>query len=80
MATAKEYGAAVIYRDDGTTERYGSGLFNRRSLTVTRQGIINAIMSGIGSRVVGSALPSRRMAGPETRRRVRNPWARSSAG
>ncbi|MFF5978741.1 hypothetical protein ACFY78_07775 [Streptomyces olindensis] len=47
-ATAKKYGAATVYWDNGTTERYGFGLFNRRSLTVTQQGIINAIMSGVG--------------------------------
>jgi endoglucanase len=46
-ATAKKYGAAPVYWDNGTTDRYGFGLFNRRSLTVTQQGIINAIMSGV---------------------------------
>ncbi|MEX3106310.1 MULTISPECIES: glycoside hydrolase family 5 protein [unclassified Streptomyces] len=46
VATAKKYGAATIYWDNGATDRYGFGLFNRRSLTVTQQGIINAIMNG----------------------------------
>jgi endoglucanase len=57
-ATAKKYGAATVYWDNGTTDRYGFGLFNRRSLTVTQQGIINAIMSGVGSRAAGQSLPS----------------------
>ncbi|MDX3386979.1 glycoside hydrolase family 5 protein [Streptomyces niveiscabiei] len=56
VATAKKYGAATIYWDNGATDRYGFGLFNRRSLTVTQQGIINAIMNGVtGS---GSGLAS----------------------
>jgi endoglucanase len=45
-ATAKKYGAASVYWDNGSTGRYGFGLFDRRSLTVTQQGIINGIMSG----------------------------------
>jgi endoglucanase len=57
-ATAKKYGAATVYWDNGTTDRYGFGLFNRRSLTVTQQGIINAIMTGVSGRVAGSGLPS----------------------
>ncbi|MET9685594.1 glycoside hydrolase family 5 protein [Streptomyces coeruleorubidus] len=58
VATAKKYGAATVYWDNGATDRYGFGLFNRRSLTVTQQGIINAIMTGISSSVAGSGLPS----------------------
>ncbi|MFE7764120.1 glycoside hydrolase family 5 protein [Streptomyces sp. NPDC057438] len=57
-ATAKKYGAATVYWDNGATDRYGFGLFNRRSLTVTQQGIINAIMTGVGGSVAGSGLPS----------------------
>ncbi|MFD5337514.1 glycoside hydrolase family 5 protein [Streptomyces hawaiiensis] len=57
-ATAKKYGAATVYWDNGGTERYGFGLFNRRSLTVTQQGIINAIMSGVGGRAAAPGLPS----------------------
>ncbi|MFF7644866.1 cellulase family glycosylhydrolase [Streptomyces canus] len=57
-ATAKKYGAASIYWDNGATGRYGFGLFDRRSLAVTQQGIINGIMSGVNSSVVGSALPA----------------------
>ncbi|MFD8496685.1 glycoside hydrolase family 5 protein [Amycolatopsis sp. NPDC059657] len=49
-ATAKKYGATTVYWDNGETGRYGFGLFNRRTLAVTQQGIINAIMSGVGAR------------------------------
>ncbi|MDX3230302.1 glycoside hydrolase family 5 protein [Streptomyces sp. ME19-01-6] len=57
-ATAKKYGAASVYWDNGATGRYGFGLFDRRSLTVTQQGIINGIMSGVDGSVAGSALPA----------------------
>ncbi|MFJ8591642.1 glycoside hydrolase family 5 protein [Streptomyces sp. NPDC093598] len=57
-ATAKKYGAATIYWDNGATDRYGFGLFNRRSLAVTQQGIINAIMSGVSGGVAVKGLPS----------------------
>ncbi|MFI1509858.1 glycoside hydrolase family 5 protein [Streptomyces sp. NPDC020597] len=57
-AAAKKYGAAGIYWDNGATGRYGFGLFDRRSLTVTQQGIINGIMSGVNGSVAGSALPA----------------------
>jgi endoglucanase len=57
-ATAKKYGAATVYWDNGATDRYGFGLFNRRSLTVTQQGIINAIMTGVSGSVAGAGLPS----------------------
>ncbi|MDQ0681887.1 endoglucanase [Streptomyces achromogenes] len=57
-ATAKKYGAATVYWDNGATGRYGFGLFDRRSLTVTQQGIINAIMTGVSGSVAGSGLPS----------------------
>jgi hypothetical protein len=32
---------------DGSTGQYGFGLFDRRTLSVTQQGIINAIMSAV---------------------------------
>jgi endoglucanase len=48
VATAKKYGAAAVYWDDGGNGRYGFGLFDRRSDTVTHQSIIDAIMSGVG--------------------------------
>ncbi|MDX2675065.1 glycoside hydrolase family 5 protein [Streptomyces sp. NY05-11A] len=58
VATAKKYGAATIYWDNGATDRYGFGLFDRRSLTVTQPGIINAIMNGVSGSVAGSGLAS----------------------
>ncbi|MBB5889878.1 glycoside hydrolase family 5 protein [Kutzneria kofuensis] len=50
VATAKKYGAATVYWDNGANGQYGFGLFDRRSSTVTHQGIIDAIMSGVGSK------------------------------
>jgi len=47
-ATAKKYGAAPVYWDNGTNGQYGFGLFDRRSYAVTQQGIINAIMNAVG--------------------------------
>ncbi len=49
VASAKKYGAATAYWDNGYNGQYGFGLFNRSSVTVTQQGIIDAIMSAIGS-------------------------------
>ncbi|WP_220448271.1 cellulase family glycosylhydrolase [Nonomuraea diastatica] len=48
VATAKKYGAATIYWDNGFNGQYGFGLFNRNANTVTQSGIIGAIMSAIG--------------------------------
>lgn len=48
VATAKKYGEATAYWDNGTNGQYGFGLFNRSSATVTQQGIIDAIMSAVG--------------------------------
>jgi endoglucanase len=48
VATAKKYGASTIYWDNGVNGQYGFGLFNRSANSVTQQGIINAIMSGLG--------------------------------
>jgi endoglucanase len=45
-ATAKKYGAAAVYWDNGYTGQYGFGMIDRRTLAVTQQGMINAIMSG----------------------------------
>jgi endoglucanase len=45
VATAKKYGAATAYWDNGWNGQHGFGLFNRSSVTVTQQGIIDAIMS-----------------------------------
>jgi endoglucanase len=49
VATAKKYGAATVYWDNGGTGQYGFGLFDRRTYAVTQQGIVNAIMSGLTS-------------------------------
>lgn len=49
VATAKKYGAATVYWDNGHTGQYGFGLIDRGSRAVTQQGLINAIMSGLGS-------------------------------
>jgi endoglucanase len=48
VATAKKYGAATAYWDNGWNGQHGFGLFNRSTNTVTQQGIIDAIMSGVG--------------------------------
>ncbi|MCH7232315.1 glycoside hydrolase family 5 protein, partial [Glycomyces sp. L485] len=47
VATAKQYGAATIYWDNGVNGQYGFGLFDRTSYAVTQPGIVNAIMSGL---------------------------------
>jgi endoglucanase len=47
-ATAKKYGEATVYWDNGATGQYGFGLFDRNTHAVTQQGIIDAIMSGVG--------------------------------
>lgn len=47
-ATAKKYGAATVYWDNGANGQYGFGLFNRTSYAVTQQGIVDAIRSGTG--------------------------------
>nr|MDT0659688.1 cellulase family glycosylhydrolase [Micromonospora sp. DSM 115978] len=49
VAAAKRYGAATAYWDNGWNGQHGFGLFNRSSVTVTQQGIIDAIMSAVGS-------------------------------
>ncbi|WP_211341523.1 cellulase family glycosylhydrolase [Myceligenerans xiligouense] len=48
VATAKEYGAATIYWDNGVNGQYGFGLFDRTSYEVTKPGIVDAIMSALG--------------------------------
>ncbi|GAA3923771.1 cellulase family glycosylhydrolase [Actinoplanes auranticolor] len=48
VATAKKYGAATAYWDNGWNGQHGFGLFDRSSTTVTQQGIIDAIMSAVG--------------------------------
>ncbi len=50
VSTAKKYGAATVYWDNGNNGQYGLGLFDRRSTTVTHQGIIDAILGGLAGR------------------------------
>lgn len=45
VATAKKYGAATAYWDNGWNGLHGLALFDRSSATVTQQGIIDAIMA-----------------------------------
>lgn len=46
-ATSKKYGAAPIYWDNGWNGQYGFGMFDRQTLAVTQQGMINAMLSGV---------------------------------
>ncbi|WP_255570178.1 cellulase family glycosylhydrolase [Cohnella sp. CFH 77786] len=46
--TAKKYGSVPVYWDNGHNGQYGFALFNRSTYAVTQQGIIDAIMSGMG--------------------------------
>ncbi|MBG0566595.1 cellulase family glycosylhydrolase [Actinoplanes aureus] len=55
VATAKKYGAATAYWDNGYNGQHGFGLFNRSSVTVTQQGIIDAIMSAVGGSLPSSS-------------------------
>ncbi|WP_270169845.1 cellulase family glycosylhydrolase [Paenibacillus sp. SYP-B4298] len=47
-ATSKKYGSVPVYWDNGYNGQFGFGLFDRYTNTITQQGIINAIMSGMG--------------------------------
>lgn len=58
VATAKKYGAATAYWDNGWNGQHGFGLFDRSSGTVTQQGIIDAIMSGVGGTPPSTPPPS----------------------
>lgn len=48
-STAKQYGCVPVYWDNGYNGQYGFGLFNRSNATITQQGVIDAIMSGMGT-------------------------------
>ncbi|AGZ40766.1 putative glycosyl hydrolase [Actinoplanes friuliensis DSM 7358] len=48
VATAKKYGAATAYWDNGWNGQHGFALFDRSTGAVTQPGIINAIMSAVG--------------------------------
>ncbi|HYH02447.1 MAG TPA: cellulase family glycosylhydrolase, partial [Bacillota bacterium] len=54
----KQYGAVPVYWDNGYNGAYGFGLFNRSNNTITQQGIIDAIMSGMGTTVSPSPTPT----------------------
>ncbi|MEU4240888.1 cellulase family glycosylhydrolase [Actinoplanes sp. NPDC026619] len=49
VATAKKYGAATAYWDNGYNGQHGFGLFDRTTNTVTQQSIISAIITAAGS-------------------------------
>lgn len=46
---AKKYSSVPIYWDNGHNGQYGFGLFNRSTYAITQQGIIDAIMSAMGT-------------------------------
>jgi aryl-phospho-beta-D-glucosidase BglC (GH1 family) len=48
-STAKQYGCVPVYWDNGYNGQYGFGLFNRSNCTITQQGIIDDIMSSMGT-------------------------------
>jgi endoglucanase len=48
-STTKKYGGMTMYWDNGYNGSGGFGLFDRNSCSVTQQGIIDAIFSGIKS-------------------------------
>jgi endoglucanase len=48
VTTAKKYGAATAYWDNGWNGLHGFGLFDRSSGAVTQQGILSAIISAAG--------------------------------
>ncbi|MFC7359728.1 glycoside hydrolase family 5 protein [Nocardioides astragali] len=48
-ATAKKYGAATFIWDNGVNGRYGFGLFDRHTRSVTQQEIVDDIRYGAGS-------------------------------
>lgn len=47
--TARKYGSVPIIWDNGVNGQYGFGLFNRSTNAITQQGIIDAIMSVMGT-------------------------------
>ncbi|GAA2616220.1 cellulase family glycosylhydrolase [Paractinoplanes durhamensis] len=48
VATAKKYGAATAYWDNGYNGQHGFGLFNRSTNAVTQQSLITAIITAAG--------------------------------
>ncbi|MCY1143655.1 cellulase family glycosylhydrolase [Actinoplanes sp. Pm04-4] len=57
VSTAKKYGAATAYWDNGYNGAYGFGLFNRSTATVTQQGIIDAIITAAGGTTPPTTTP-----------------------
>ena len=66
VATAKKYGAATAYWDNGYNGQYGFGLFNRSSVTVTQQSIITAIINAAGGSQPTTAPTTPRTTAPTT--------------
>ncbi len=54
----KQYGAVPVYWDNGWNGQHGFGLFDRNSYAVTQQGIIDAIMSGMGTVITPTSTPT----------------------
>jgi len=54
----KQYGAISVYWDNGHNGDYGFALFDRKSMKITQQGIINAIMSGMSNTAAPGPAPS----------------------
>jgi endoglucanase len=52
----KKYGSVPVIWDNGYNGAYGLGLFDRSTLVVTQQGIIDAVMSGLGSGTANSTI------------------------
>ncbi len=48
-SNCKKYGGVPVVWDNNYNQAYGFGLLDRKTMTVTQQGIIDAIMSGIGT-------------------------------
>jgi endoglucanase len=67
VSTAKKYGAATAYWDNGYNGQHGFGLFNRSSATVTQQGILNAIITAAGGSQPTTATTTRPTTATTTR-------------
>ncbi len=52
----KKYGGVPVVWDNNYNQAYGFGLLDRKTLTVTQQGIIDAIMSGMGTDTNGTGV------------------------
>ncbi len=54
----KAYGAVPVWWDNGHNGDYGFAVFNRSTLAVTQQGIIDSIMSGMSANVTPAPAPT----------------------